>query len=55
MAGEGDLGQARVAGALLWLLEGCPIHTLSLPALIMAGQGDACKGVVTAVQNALRK
>lgn len=35
--GECEMGQPHVAGALLALLDGCALHTISLPALIMTG------------------
>lgn len=31
------MGQPHVAGALLALLDGCAVHTISLPALVMSG------------------
>ncbi len=37
LAAGPDAGQERVAGALLSLLDGCAVHTVSLPALLTAG------------------
>lgn len=42
VGGEGERGQQHVAGALLRLLEGADLHTISLPGLLMEGVG-ACK------------
>ena len=39
LAAGPDAGQERVAGALLCLLDGCAVHTISLPALLTAGAG----------------
>lgn len=55
LAGEGERGQEAAAGALLRLLEGCPTHVVSLPTLVVAGQGDATAGVVALVHEALRQ
>ena len=37
IVGEGEVAQPHVAGALLALLDGCTLHTISLPALITSG------------------
>ena len=55
LAGEGELGQEAAAGALLRLLEGLEVHAISLPALIVAGNGDACQGCVSLIHEALRR
>lgn len=55
VAGEGELGQGRVTGALLRLLDGCQVHMLSLPTLLTAGQGDVSQGAVSLVQEAFRR
>ena len=41
LAAGPDAGQERVAGALLRLLDGCAVHTVSLPALLTAGARDS--------------
>ena len=37
LAAGPEAGQEHVAGALLCLLDGCAVHTVSLPALLTAG------------------
>ena len=49
------MGQERVASALLCLLEGCQLHMVSLPALMVAGRGDAVQGLVTVFREALQR
>ena len=53
--GIGEQQQELVSGAILKLLDGCQTHTLSLPTLIKAGQGDISKGVVALISEALRR
>eukprot|EP00887_Chlorella_sp_A99_P007781 scaffold20.g7781.t1 len=55
LAGEGEQGQEAAAGAALRLLEGCPTHLLSLPSLLVAGEGDVTAGVVSLATEALRR
>lgn len=53
--GEGEQGQEAAAGALLKLLDGCPVHCLSLPSLVVEGGEDATAGCVALVNEALRR
>ena len=48
--GSGGLGQEQVAGALLCLLDGCAVHTVSLPAAAhrrRAGDAIGCSAEST--------
>jgi len=55
LAGNDELGQESASGAMLKLLEGCQIHTLSLPALLVQGHGDPTAGCAALVGEALRR
>ena len=46
LCGEGDCGQKQVAETLRLALEGCPMLTVSLPLLVMEGQGDPVQGMI---------
>ena len=52
ICGGGELGQAQLAGALLHPLRDAGVHTLTLPSLIVAGQGDVVHGMVRALKQA---
>lgn len=60
LAGEGDQGQQAVAGAALKLLGSCGAAAggpcvVSLPALVVAGGGDASSGCVSLLRDALHR
>ncbi|KAL3131264.1 hypothetical protein ABBQ38_000561 [Trebouxia sp. C0009 RCD-2024] len=55
LCGEEDAGQAQVAGALLKLLQGVQVHTVSLPVLVLGGSGDTSAGLVQLLGEALRR
>ena len=55
LCGREGSGQTHVTAAALKLLQGVPIHTLSLPQLVMGGSGDAAAGLVEILQEAQRR
>jgi hypothetical protein len=55
LTGPGELGHELAAGATLRLLEGWPLCTLSLPALLAAGEGDLGAGCLALGGEALRR
>lgn len=55
LCGEEDAGQAQVAGAVLKLLQGVQVHTVSLPVLVVGGSGDTSAGLVQMLGEALRR
>ena len=55
LCGEEDAGQVRVAGAVLKLLQGVQVHTISLPVLVLGGSGDTSAGLVQLLGEALRR
>ena len=52
ICGSGERGQAQLAGALLHPLRDAGVHTLTLPSLIVAGQGDVVQGMVRVLKQA---
>ena len=52
ICGSGEQGQAQLAGALLQALRDAGGCTLTLPSLIVAGQGDVVKGIARALKQA---
>ena len=52
ICGSGEQGQAPLAGALLHPLRDAGVCTLTLPSLIVAGQGDVVQGMVRALKQA---
>ena len=42
VVGDGEGAQEHLAGALLTLLDGCALHTISLPALLVSGEVPVC-------------
>lgn len=55
LCGTEGAGQTHVSAAVLKLLQGVPIHTLSLPQLVIGGSGDTAAGLVELVQEAQRR
>ena len=55
LCGEEWSGQGQVAGALLKLMQGVQVHTVSLPVLVMGGSGDAAAGLVQLLEEAVRR
>lgn len=55
LCGREGSGQTHVTAAVLKLLQGVPIHTLSLPQLVVGGSGDAAAGLVEILQEAQRR
>ena len=55
LSGEEDAGQVQVAGAVLKLLQGVQVHTISLPVLVLGGSGDTSAGLVQLLGEALRR
>ena len=55
LVGEEDAGQAQVAGAVLKLVQGVQVHTVSLPVLVLGGSGDTSAGLVQLLGEALRR
>ena len=55
LCGEEDAGQVQVAGAVLKLLQGVHVHTVSLPVLVLDGSGDTSAGLVQLLGEALRR
>lgn len=55
LCGEEDAGQALVAGALLKMVQGVQVHTISLPVLVLGGSGDTSAGLVQLLGEALRR
>ncbi|KAL4856200.1 putative AAA domain-containing protein [Chlorella vulgaris] len=55
LCGEGEQGQEAVAGALLKLLDGCPVHCISLPSLVAEGGDDLSGACVALVSESLRR
>ena len=55
LCGEERAGQSLVAGALLKLVLGVQVHTLSLPMLVAGGSGDATVGLVQLLQEAMHR
>lgn len=54
LGGEGEAGQQAAAGALLRLFEDSQLHMLSLPAMLVAGNGDVLEGCTTVLREARR-
>lgn len=55
LCGEEDAGQGLVAGALLKVVQGVQVHTISLPVLVLGGSGDTSAGLVQLLEEALRR
>lgn len=55
LCGEEDAGQVRVAGAVLKVLQGVQVHTISLPILVLGSSGDTSAGLVQLLGEALRR
>lgn len=55
LCGEKGSGQALVAGALLKVVQGVQVHTISLPVLVLGGSGDTSAGLVQLLGEALRR
>ena len=55
LCGQEGSGQGHVAAAVLKLLLGAAVHTLSLPTLVVGGSGDTTAGMVQLIQEALRR
>ena len=55
LCGPEHAGQGQVAGALLKLLQGVQVHTVSLPVLVVGCSGDAAAGLVQLLEEALRR
>lgn len=52
LCGEEGSGQTHVAAAFLKLLQGVPIHAISLPQLVAGGSGDTAAGLVELMREA---
>ena len=52
---EEDAGQVHVAGAVLKLLQGVQVHSISLPVLVLGSSGDTSAGLVQLLGEALRR
>jgi hypothetical protein len=58
LSGHGAAGQPEVAAAVLQLLgaaSAAAVHSLSLPAMLLAGDGDVSRGLVCAVREAVAR
>ena len=56
LAGEGDRGQQALAGAMLRLLGNqATVAVVSLPHIVVTGNGDAVQGCTSLMQEALRR
>lgn len=58
VSGHGAAGQSELAAAVLKLLgsaAGAAVHTLSLPGMLLLGDGDAAAGLVAGVREALAR
>jgi hypothetical protein len=58
LSGHGAAGQPELAAAVLQLLgaaSAAAVHSLSLPAMLLAGDGDVSRGLVCAVREAVAR
>ncbi|KAK9815215.1 hypothetical protein WJX72_000093 [[Myrmecia] bisecta] len=55
IGGKGEVGQAPLAAALLQVVQEAPLHLLSLPVLVVEGEGDAALGCVRLLAEAFRR
>lgn len=58
LSGHGAAGQPELAAAVLQLLgaaSAAAVHSLSLPAMLLAGEGDISRGLVAGVKEAVAR
>jgi hypothetical protein len=58
LSGHGAAGQSELAAAVLQLLgaaSAAAVHSVSLPAMLLAGDGDVSRGLVCAVREAVAR